>query len=167
MDYICVHLVSDLLPGKPSIQNLIIFWLFFLSYFLSGCFYQSWKVWIFFLCISFPPPNFLLLFFFFKTDKSKHICRESNNFAASEEKKESSWVTESWVLADKIRCQKCYKTNQMSNGWTVAALGAWRRCGESRLRTPIPAFVRSRHFSVTSSASSALIGAAFDSRQLS
>lgn len=109
---------------------------------------------------------FLGGFFFLVLAKVLTICRESNNFAASEEKK-SSWVTKSWVLADKIRCQKCYKTNQMSNGWAVAALRAWRRCGERRLRAPIPAFVKRGHFSVTSSARSALIWTAFDSQQLS
>lgn len=140
----------------------------------SGSFFLwiSFPLLIFLFFPSFFFPFFFLYFFFFsfiflRLTKA-NIWGESNNFAASEGKKPNpSWVTKSWVLADKIRCQKCYKTNQMSNGWTVAALRAWRRCGERRLRTPIPAFVRSGHFSVTSSAGSALIGAAFDSRQLS
>lgn len=102
MDYICVHLVCGLFSSKPSLSIFRTFFFFFelTRYFLSACFYEPWKDWIFPSRISSPLPNFLpplplfflFLFFFlfnifFKADKSKQICRESNNFAASAEEK--------------------------------------------------------------------------------
>lgn len=88
--------------ANPLCQYSELFFFFFelTRYFLSACFYEPWKDWIFPSRISSPLPNFLpplplfflFLFFFlfnifFKADKSKQICRESNNFAASAEEK--------------------------------------------------------------------------------
>lgn len=53
MDYICIHLVSDLFPSKLSLsifRTCLFFDFFplFKFYFFGGSFYQFWKLWIFF-----------------------------------------------------------------------------------------------------------------------
>lgn len=89
MDYICVHLVSGLLPCKPwpSIFRTLFLKIHFkLSrYFLSARFYQPWEI-----CF-FPTPHLfyfiIIIFFFLEASKSKQICRDSNNFAVRVEEK--------------------------------------------------------------------------------